>query len=95
MRWMVVGLARRHLALMMDRRYRLFVTGLDLERLGFLVGLGEEVVEEGQREALLGPTSVWMAWEVVEAESELRCQIDGIGFGLGAVPSKTFVKNGG
>jgi hypothetical protein len=90
-RWRVVGMARCLLALMMmDRRYRLFVIGVDLERLGFPVALEEAVVEEGQRAVLLGLTSVWTAWEV--AEEELGCRIGETGFGFGAVPSKTFVK---
>jgi len=57
-RWRVVGLARRLVAMMMNRRRRLFVTGLNLERLGFPVGLEEAAVGEGQVAALLGPTSV-------------------------------------
>src|SRR5436190_1551743 len=84
-------MARCLLALMMmDRRYRLFVIGWDLERLGFPVALEEVGVEEGQREVLLGLTSVWTAWEV--AEEVLGCRIGEIGFGFGAAQSKTFVK---
>ena len=86
-RSMVVGPARCLLALM-NRRHRLFVTGLDLERFGFPVDLEEGVVEEDQREALLDPMSVWRAWEVVR--EELRCRIGEIG--PGAVLSRTFVK---
>jgi hypothetical protein len=83
----VVGSARRLLALMMDRQRHLVVIGLDLERLGFPVGQAEAAVGEGQREALLDPTSVWRVWEVVAGA--LMCRIGEIGSGFGAVPSKT------
>lgn len=88
----VVGPARCLLAMMVVRRRRLFVMGLDLERLGFPVDLEEAVVGEGQREGLLGPMSVWRVWEVVVVESRYR--IGETGSGPVAVPSKTFVKNG-
>ena len=90
MRWRVVGLAPCFLALMMNRHHHLFVIELGLERFGFPVGLEEVVAVEGRRGALRGRTSVSRVLEVVVGES--KCRIDGIGFGPGAVPSRTFVR---